>query len=580
MGALELLPLTPLETLAWSVQAAWILWWAWRGRRDPITWPTPSWTACALVVALAWVWRLAHLFALASGGLDYWSGDEPTRWLQAWSFADGIPLRGPDPGWMPAIAVTHGLAMRLVDDPLVASKLVSAITTALPLLGVFVFSLAVFRDRVVACATVVFAAPGWIETLLGAGPMADGPVVGLVLGGVGLAVPALDGRGGRRRGSLLAGAAACFAAATAYHAAAWIMLAAIGPALAIAWLRTAAADRPGAGAFVAFALASGGFCALWLARAWWETGDPLAPATRAAGGRLFKLGVPMRAEAGIDPGQLAFNLAIYPRALLYALRGFLPLAAFGVVRTALLRRGPGEPRDAARAVLLGGAAVLAALALTAAIGGANISPYRTVLPIAAALVPFALAPFVRERRSTPVDAPSPRRRLRPGPRAAGVALLVAVFALRAAEGHRGALAHPDAPLGVTPPGRGLPDTEAVGRWLRAERFAPSSLDARSLSLPIVLYVPTTGLDWVTSWTMLEYQIGDPRWTAPYPVAQGTPVEAFVPAMEPGQLLVAETRVDHPRLRPLAVFGRYHVYVAADRTHTGAPPARPRGEAAR
>jgi hypothetical protein len=231
-------------------------------------------------------------------------------------------------------------------------------------------------------------------------------------------------------------------------------------------------------------------------------------------------------------------------------------------------------------VLLGGAVAFGLLELTAAIGGANISPYRTVLPIAAAIVPFALAPFVRARPVAPGDASSARRRLATRPGAVGVALLAAVFAIRAAEGHRGVLAHPDAPLGVDPPGRGLPDTEAVGRWLRAERFAPSVLEERSFALPIVLYVPTRGLDWVTSWTMLEYQIGDPRWTAPYPVEQGTPTGAFVPGMEPGQLLVAEGRVDHPRLRPVAVFGRYHVYAARERTPAGEPSAGARSETAR
>jgi hypothetical protein len=39
----------------------------------------PTLSECLLVLSLGWVIRLGYLFALASGGLGYWIGDEPLR---------------------------------------------------------------------------------------------------------------------------------------------------------------------------------------------------------------------------------------------------------------------------------------------------------------------------------------------------------------------------------------------------------------------------------------------------------------------------------------------------------------------
>src|SRR4030095_7658699 len=213
----------------------------------------------ALVISLAWCWRLAYQFVLEGSGFWYYVADDPCRWLLAWSWAEHPYLLTWDGVWQGATFYLHGLAMRLGPDPLTASKFVSAVYPLIGFLGLFVFALGLYRDRVLATASVAVAAPWWHHILLGTGAMSELRVLGFVLGGTGLFFIALRSAEPRRRVLLLLSALS-FAVGTAFHVIAWMwltvfLLVAFGYAIS-----KEGRTRFGPGSWVAFAIVATSYC--------------------------------------------------------------------------------------------------------------------------------------------------------------------------------------------------------------------------------------------------------------------------------------------------------------------------------
>ena len=213
---------TAVEIVLWILQA-FLLLLALRKSRGIAQDRTVSASACALAIALAWNWRLIYEFALAAGGYWYFVADDPSRWWQSVSWSHDPYFISWDGVWQGGTFYLHGAAMRLVRDPLIASKLVSGFYSVLPLLGLFILTQGLYRNRKFSIAVVLFAAPLWVHLLLGTGALAEMPVVGFMLGGVGLLLLSLDQLAPRRT-RLELGAALAFAAATTFHMVAWMML--------------------------------------------------------------------------------------------------------------------------------------------------------------------------------------------------------------------------------------------------------------------------------------------------------------------------------------------------------------------
>src|SRR6185295_13011745 len=201
---------------------------AWRAERSPEA-PEAlalTWERCAIAILVAWSWRLVYVFVLASSGFQYLVPDDVARWLLSWGWSESPYAVTWDGIWQAGTFYVHGTAMAFLNDPLAASKFVSAFYNLLPLIGIFVLTQGLYRNLVFACVAVVAAAPWWLHILLGTGAMTEMPVTGLMLAGVGLLLLALDERTRERDSArALLGAAFCFLAATAFHIVAWMMLA-------------------------------------------------------------------------------------------------------------------------------------------------------------------------------------------------------------------------------------------------------------------------------------------------------------------------------------------------------------------
>jgi hypothetical protein len=563
MDEWPILPTNAIEALAWIVQGALIVW-SLRGQPGAGRLASPGWAACGLVVALAWVWRLSYLNALSSEGVLYWMGDDPLRWLNAWAWSVGEPSIGP-PYWLPATSVLHGTAMRWLDEPIGASKLVSSLYQGASLLGLLVFAYAIARSRMLACVSVALAAPWWLHVLLGTGTMTELPVMALTLGGGAALLLADREPRPRRRRALLVGAAVTFAASTTFHLVAWLQLAGVLPVLLLAWLaRDDVPWRRSLSAFAGLAAIALAYCGLWLVDTWIETGSPLPEAGVLAGwslpsaklgervdpGALLSLGTGSASGVGEELRKVAGNALIYPRALAWQLRFFLPLVVYGVVRVLLARGRDAAPR---RVVLAAIGAVLGVLVATAVVAGTNRSPYRTVVPLATALLPIALLPVLPRRREA---ARGEQERVRSWRTALAPVGLAVLLVLQAVDGHRRVLDPSDAPLEVVRP---MPDVRALGAWLRAEAAAPGLLEARHFAHPFYVWMSTRSLAGLYR-VLLEYEIGHPDWTLPVePDWERPPLDEAIDALVPGQLIFTDRVVPGRKLRLIATVARFRVY---------------------
>jgi hypothetical protein len=121
----------------------------------------------------------------------------------------------------------HGLAMKWMADPLVASKLVSALFCLMPLAGLFIFSLGFFNDRRPACAAVLVGAPLWLHLILSTGPMSEMPATTFMLTAAGLLLLGLRRPPSKDRFWMLTASACFFNLAILFHLTCWIQLGAV-----------------------------------------------------------------------------------------------------------------------------------------------------------------------------------------------------------------------------------------------------------------------------------------------------------------------------------------------------------------
>jgi hypothetical protein len=505
-----------------------------------------SYLACSLALSLAWAWRLAYSFVLASSGFWYFVADDPCRWLLSWSWAKKPFLITWDGIWQGGTFYLHGLAMRLGSDPLVASKFVSTLYPLIALSGAFLFACGIYRDSVVAVLTVVFLAPWWLHILLGTGAMAEMPVSGLLLAGAGLLSIGLRSRG-RRRWRLLMLAAISFAAATSFHMVAWIILAGILGSLLIYAMARGRREGFGVRTWLGFSILSTSYCWIWTVGCWVKFGDPLHFLRHYADlNRAYWGAVPLGAR-----------VLLHPLALLETIAGFLPLAVFGVITGALQTT---EERGRIRFVLAATAAALLVLVLSCVIGSTGGYPLRATMTLAAALVPISVAPL---RSLLGREARSEARSTAGGRRVSATGVVLATIALS------WFLANHLKTFDLLRSGNDLDaDAIAVGAWLRQEIIRPQALQAGPAGVPIRLWLAEP-----TLYPMLAilYTSGFPgrieEWKNEY--------EPGLSSMRAGQYLISDRELREPALIPRERHGRFTVYrfqgVAAT---SGREPARP------
>jgi hypothetical protein len=635
MGSIGELSFGRLELIGWAMQILLIAVVVLRsdGR---IRFQTPSVSLCALVIALGWAFRLAYLFALASGGLTYWIGDEPLRWLTTWEWMQGSQIGAGIPrNWMPGTYYVHGFSMWLTSDPLYGSKLVSATYALMSLVGVFVFAQSVFRDRVLSIACVIFQTPFWIDILLSVGTMTEMPTVGTMLGGGGALIAALRAPVGRRRMGLFVCAAVSFAIGTLFHFSAWILLAGILLFVLPIFLR----EKHGSlitrfRSWIVFCAISTPYCLLWAVDTWARTGNPFTPLLAAAEHGAWKIGGPTHvfeivgenatpaaialvalaivsvavciglhrvriagngsAFSHVTPARLSWaswlstgvalilcafawevvsewqreispggfenfiaNWGVYPVSIVYCAFYYLPLALYGVGAIFFDRD---ERRPQPRAVLGCIGFLLAILVATAVNGGANISPFRTILPLSTALLPFALAPLFDLR---PTEGRVEGKR---GTAWLSVAIALGVFGHGFAANHDRIFSEVPWPSifigderqGAKPKGA---DIYALGAWIRAEMGLPGYLSSENLSHPfeLALAVELLGI----RQNLIEYSVGDPaRFARPRRSMKKRPPEfekAILDGLVTDQVLISDHAIDDSRLRLIARLNVFSIY---------------------
>lgn len=637
MGAIADFAFGPLELVGWAAQAA-LLAAVLIGPGGPIRLGRASVSFCLLVISLGWVFRLAILFALASGGFQYWLGDDPLRWLATWLQMRGMPTSEAVPlSWMDGTRWLHGTAMWLISDPLLASKLVSASYAVLPLIGLFAFAQALFRRRAFSAVCVAFATPYWLDILLSSGTMAEMPTVGFMLTGSALTLEGLRRPIGKTRTRLLGFGALAFAGATAFHLSAWLQLAGILLFLLPCFLsQSAQAPWRGLRAWLGFSALATSQCVLWLSRVWWTTGSPLTAFSEVGSTDLFKIGGPtalfqtvgaemsavsallvvlvllalalaialqwpgrweevllarfaarrirairaaawlLTAVAGFavfaelsrilaplpaaDVERLWVNLGVFPVSLLYCWFTFLPLVGFGFVH-ALVARSPTAPP--LRGVIGCMALVLLVMIATALTGGANVTPFRTVLPLATAAIPLALAPVFALRRPEPSQALERRGPTLQGPSWVAIVLAVLVLSQQVVVNHRRILSElSDPEIAHAPWPSWAADVDALGAWLRSERRLPGQLSEANLSLPFALVLEQDL--WGLKQLLIEYKVGDPgAFARPQSeIRRNAQVNAaIIDGLRSGQLLIADYEVRDPRVAGITRVASFRIYQA-------------------
>lgn len=497
---------------------------AWTRR---LRWPTlpPSMTACLLAICAGWCCRLAGVFVLTSAGFTYPQSDDPCRWILSWKWIHSpCLLTG---FWTPGTSILHGLAMRVVDNPLAASKLVSVLFCLLPLVGIFLFTVGVFADRRLACAAVLAGAPLWLHVILSTGAMSEMPTVTFMLSGCGLLLLGLRKPPGARFWRL-AIAALSFNLSASFHLTAWVYLAAVLAAL-LAYALSLRGQASGfhAGHWLIFSIASSLFCLVYLVGCWFKFGHPF---------EIFKLNT---AQLLKDNGFYPWNqrLYAYPLGLAYTHRAVLPLLVFGIVWSWVAKRGE---RGVRRGVLLAiGLALLVIMGTT--LGGAvSIHGYRATIVLSTALIPFMLAPFFSGVDDAPGGSQPPYRPLHIAQKltlAGFAALSVCCFL---SINYRYCMER------IKNVGT---DTVAVGAWLRQEMIQPRVLKRRDLTLPVRIHKPV-GVDFNIYPLVYEAQflnkleIGD---------------KDSIETVRPGQIFVSPVRISDPRAQSVTQVGSFFIY---------------------
>jgi hypothetical protein len=257
------------------------------------------------------------------------------------------------------------------------------------------------------------------------------------------------------------------------------------------------------------------------------------------------------------------NWAVFPVSLAYCLHYYLPLVMTGVF--VLLRNREGHDR-VPRLVLACIGWILAILIATSVMGGANITPFRTVLALSAALLPFAMAPlFDRPSLDRGPKSASHADSVQGVPGRAWLTIGVAVLVLgtNVVANHTRIDTELPAPSILTRANKGAKqptDAFALGSWMRAETKDPGYLSTENLSHPFQLALSheVAGI----RQALIEYPVGDPaRFARPHrlknPVQQTGP--QVIAKLVPGQVLISDYDIELPELRLITRMGRYRVY---------------------
>jgi len=203
------------------------------------------------------------------------------------------------------------------------------------------------------------------------------------------------------------------------------------------------------------------------------------------------------------------------------------------------------------------------LIVTAVNGGANLTPFRTILALSTALLPFALAP-VFDRTLANGE---------PATRAFSQAMWPSALLALAVMGHMVAANHDRIFSELRVPSilretrifmkSRHSDTYALGAWIRAEIDAPGYLSEENLSQPfeLLLRADLAGFKQM----MIEYCIGDPARFAHAERADGRthrPHAEVIDGLLASQVLITDFEIEDPRLRLIVRLGQYSIYVLA------------------
>lgn len=542
----DLFYISIVEAALWSVQILLILAVLLFKNKSPLhEKKSLSISTCLLAIVLAWCWRLVYQFVLASGGFPFFFLDDPSRWRMAYQWSRVPYLITWDGLWLGMTSYLHGSAMRFIDDPIMASKFISAVYNLLPSVGLFVFTQTLFRDRLFSCIVVLFSAPFWLEILLSSGTMTEPPVIGLMLLGSGLLLEGLQAAQPRRRRMILTAAALSYLLASSFHYMVWLHLAAILSALLVYALWTRGKQFHFTWkSWLVFSLVSVSYCIIWVLGCWSIFGDPLYFIKHQSSLNLAIL-------SHTAPPVRSLMLE-YPEALLYTVRSFLPLALVGLFMS--MRKEALEKRKV-NAVLVVAGLILLILISTSVKGGTNASPYRTVIVLAALLVPISLMPVYRGLVQVFAQGQFRQNSMRGKQLLAGC--LIFLFAgLWVMDNHQKIMQGRGKRLGLT--GELSPDAIALGTWLRHEIRTPQYLSPENLKYPIVF------------WFSESAQLGDKitlHYLSGFPGQLDLRLGKHTPDLDqlnPGQILITDRPLESRQLVFLRQMGRYSLYQVGEK----------------
>lgn len=495
----------------WGIQLVLILFF-FKYKSDPPS-SAPRYLSGSSVVFSSIAFRLLYLFALIGSGYHFLIMDDPCRWVMAEGWARDPYLITWDGVWLGGTFYVHGLAMKIIGDPLFASKIVSGLFHVILFMAVFVFAKSLKIKPGIAAAATLLVAPYWIHLLIGTGTLTEIPQTTFLLLGVGLLIFAL--RDDAPRLEMLTLSALSFVLSSAFHTVAWIYLICILVTLLIVLLRRR--DLMSFGQWLIFSFASSAYCFFWFFGCWIKFGHPLAFVIQQT--QLNQAYLPEQvSKIGL--------LATYPASLWDLIAPVFPLTLVGVLLALKQSR-------ASRAVVLGALGTVLVFCATTLFVQTSVTPFRAMVPLATLLLVFAAIPFDFDAlRLSRNPAPSAFKRLY-----AGAICLFAltwvlinhhyVFERRHMVEDRRPAAH------------------ALGEWLRQ-----SDLGQRyDLSKPILFYVPAGG--YVNETIVAQYLSG-----LGYSIVR---TESLDSAVHHNQMILTPEVLTEARFSLATWIGDFHVY---------------------
>lgn len=522
------LTLTAPEVVLWILQAALIVVLFRKTRRVEPTSAVQVMTVL-FVMSLAWNWRLVYEFAIGSSGFWFFVEDDVARFLMSADWKNHPYFLTWDGIWQGGTFYLHGLAMKVVRDSMVASKLVSATYSLLSLIGVYLFTQGLFRNRRLSLAVVLVTAPLWFHLLISTGTMTEMPTTGLMMAGAGLLLMSAS-PDTHRRALLQWLAAASFFLGTAFHVTAWMMLVPILGVWFLWAIRMQKQDSRALARFFLCAVVSVSYIVAWLGVCWARFGTPF---------HMFKdyAKFVVRDAGGVYP--LSVRLLAYPNAIAYTVWGLVPLAVFGAIYSCF---APAEYRNRIRTVVVTALVFFGILEYTAIRANPNPTTVRSIVVLSTMLIPFAVAalwPLVEENFFV-------GNRFRWTSAALLPAVLVGSLGFFWVwDNHQRTLR--ERRMGDPMDSNAI----AVGAWLRQEIIHPQLLDLPPNGPPIRVWIP--GPPWFRD-INIAYGAGYPDRVE----VINTPNPGY-DTMQPSQYLVTSEDLSDPRMSLATTMGKYRVY---------------------